>query len=237
MILKRIAWWISTTWMLASCSILKKSSKTELVDDFYSQHMHGKKQLVYLYTQEDTLCIYPAQKQAGKRMIDTTQSCMRYPTEMPHDFRTPLVLIKPSLDVDFVTIPLKFRLATAQVPQQLNANLNGAVYVGYRVDSYTLRYLPTPLQTSRRNTTHLGASLGAFTGIGNTFMSPTTTNNMLQQEYDGIVWSKGVAGIFAVNTFTLGLAAGFDTVLDQNRKIWIYDSRLWFGLAFGLNLN
>ena len=84
---------------------------------------------------------------------------------------------------------------------------------------------------------HFGFSFGVFTGFGNTFMSPTNTNNILQQEYDGIVWSKGVAGILAVNNFTLGLAFGFDNLLDKNHSNWNYKNKPWVGLAFGLNLN
>ncbi|MGL6268762.1 MAG: hypothetical protein ACRC2O_12600 [Chitinophagaceae bacterium] len=76
-----------------------------------------------------------------------------------------------------------------------------------------------------------------FTGLGNTFMSPTNTNNTLLQEYDGIVWSKGLAGILAINNFTVGLALGFDYLVDKNRSIWIYQNKPWLGLAFGLNLN
>lgn len=68
-------------------------------------------------------------------------------------------------------------------------------------------------------------------------MSPTNTGGRLPDEYDGIVWSKGVATIFAVNNFTLGLAFGFDNLLDENRRIWLYESKPWAGLTFGLNLN
>lgn len=60
--------------------------------------------------------------------------------------------------------------------------------------------------------------MGVFSGLGNTFMSPTNTNNILQQEYDGIILSKGLAGIFAFNNITAGLAFGFDNLLDKNKK-------------------
>ncbi|MFY9310502.1 MAG: hypothetical protein WAQ28_15765 [Bacteroidia bacterium] len=68
-------------------------------------------------------------------------------------------------------------------------------------------------------------------------MTPTTTNGAIPIEYDGVVWNKGIAGIIAVNNFTVGLAAGFDNLLDNNHRLWVYESKPWFGLAFGLNLN
>lgn len=85
--------------------------------------------------------------------------------------------------------------------------------------------------------THLGFSFGAFTGLGGTFMSPTNTDNMLQQEYDGLVWSKGIAAIFGINDFTVGLACGFDQLMDKNGPKWIYNHKPYLALTFGLNLN
>lgn len=51
------------------------------------------------------------------------------------------------------------------------------------------------------------------------------------------MWSKGIAGIVAINGFTVGLTFGFDKLLDKNRTVWIYEEKPWFGLAVGLNLN
>lgn len=68
-------------------------------------------------------------------------------------------------------------------------------------------------------------------------MSPTNTSFAIEEEYDGVIWSKGLAFIFAVNRFTTGFSLGFDSLLDKNKDVWIYQSKPWFGLAFGLNLN
>jgi hypothetical protein len=48
---------------------------------------------------------------------------------------------------------------------------------------------------------------------------------------------KGIAGIIGINNFTLGLAVGFDNLLDKNKKVWVYQGKPWLGLAFGLNSN
>ncbi len=84
---------------------------------------------------------------------------------------------------------------------------------------------------------HYGFLVGAFTVFGNTSITPTSTNNYLTAEYDGIVWTKGIAGIIAVNNFILGIAVGFDNFLNKNRNNWIYETKPLHGLAFGLNLN
>ncbi len=144
---------------------------------------------------------------------------------------------KNTLDLDFLTIPLKYRPKQLNVPSQLNATLNGAVYIGYRTDLYKVSYSKTPLNSNIRNINHYGFSFGFLSGLGNTAMNPTTTFDNISTEYDGIIWTKGIAGIFAINNLTAGLTLGFDNLLDQNRKFWIYESKPWLGLTFGLNLN
>ncbi len=88
-----------------------------------------------------------------------------------------------------------------------------------------------------QKTDHFGYSVGLFSGFGNTLVSPTNTQNILDSEYDGIVWSKGIAAIVGVNNFTVGLTFGFDNLLDKNKKFWLYENKPWIGLGFGLNLN
>ncbi|MDX1936766.1 MAG: hypothetical protein SFU21_06605 [Flavihumibacter sp.] len=160
-----------------------------------------------------------------------------YPKKNAHHIIPDLIFSKNTFDIDFLTMPLKLRPSLQQVPPQLNTNLNGAVYFGFRKDAYHLNSKITPLQQRQQQLNHFGFSVGGFTGIGNTFISPTTTNLQLQQEYDGVVWSKGFAAIIAINNFTVGIACGADHLLDKNRQVWIYQSKPWFGLAFGLNLN
>lgn len=147
------------------------------------------------------------------------------------------MLSKPSFDIDFLTIPLKYRKAEKQVPPQLNSDLSGVIFIGYRNDNYTIGYRETPIYKPLIHIQHFGYSMGVFSGISNTNINPTTTNNMVQQEYQGIVWSKGVSSIIAVNTFTIGLTFGFDNLLDDNNKTWIYENKFFAGIGFGINLN
>lgn len=47
--------------------------------------------------------------------------------------------------MDFLTIPLKYRTHRNGVPAQLNTNLSGALYGGYRIDRYVLDYQENPV--------------------------------------------------------------------------------------------
>lgn len=221
--------------LLNSCSVIKNTPKTDLIEGFYWQKNHEKiKTEVYVNPQLDDLYIYSSQQ----KQVDTSQYTF-YPTETKalSETKRHISLRKNSLDIDLLTIPLKYRSGRIDVPAQLNTFLSGAVYCGYRRDKYIINYEKTPLHDYKREISHYGFSLGLFSGFGGVFMSPTNTNNILTQEYDGVVWNKGVAGIIAIDKFTLGLAFGFDNLLDKNRNIWIYEGKTWLGLAFGLNLN
>ncbi|MFY9310501.1 MAG: hypothetical protein WAQ28_15760 [Bacteroidia bacterium] len=67
---------------------------------------------------------------------------------------------KSSLDIDFLTMPLKYRSQSTGVPPQLNTNLNGALYLGFRADRYKMKYVKNPLKKSVREINHYGFSVG-----------------------------------------------------------------------------
>lgn len=146
------------------------------------------------------------------------------------------VFTKSSFDIDFLSIPVQIRPKQAHVPPQLNYSLSGAVYIGRRVDRYAISYAPTPLGYHRR-TSHYGLSFGGIGGISSVFISPTNTAFHQQMEYDGLALTGGLAVILGVNQFSFGLIAAVNYLPDQNRDIWIYQTRPWVGLGLGLNLN
>jgi hypothetical protein len=216
---------------------MQQTEEKEMENGFYTQKMNGNKQVVYIDNDDDTLHICPTKIVNEQTIIDTLQGYQVFPDETDANFEQTTSFIKPTFDLGLLTIPLKFRPPQGNVTSQLNANLNGAIYFGYKKDRYVVKYDTNPLGKSERDIDHLGFSIGVFTGIGNTFMSPTNTDDLLQQEYDGIVWEKGVAAILGVNRFSIGLSLGMDRLLDKNHTIWLYQKKPWLGLALALNLN
>lgn len=219
-----------------SCGVFQKTAKQELTDGYYLERTKNAVDKVYVDVEENNILIYSTSPENAFG-IDTSKVHRSFNLTLDDPQRIDFKLVQTSFDLDFLTIPVKYRFSTGNVPPQLNAGLNGSVYLGFRKDVYRIEYVRNPLKTSSRRTVHLGYSFGLFTGIGNSFLSPTTTSDQIQQEYDGIVWSKGVAGIFAVNNFTVGLVLGFDYLLDKNKTVWIYQNKPWIGIALGLNLN
>lgn len=236
----RLCTWLFFAMLIcSSCSVIRETPKYQFADGYYKTHIFiDSVKKAYVDNEADTIYIYPIKKTGTQLEIDTsTQKRISFavnPSEIPNkrnSFR------QGSLDIDFLTIPFKYRFSVQGFPKQFNTNLNGAVYLGYRSDVYSVNYKTNPLGKTVRETTHYGFSFGLFSGLGGTTINPSVTNNQLNIEYDGVVWSKGVACIFGLDNYTIGLALGWDNLLDNNRNDWIYYGKPWFGLAFGLNIN
>jgi len=223
--------------IFSSCRTSKETAQYQLSNGHYKVKLSGQaKRTFYVNNDDDTISVHLVNQQT--KFIDTLNNFKKTFPQVTSNFSViPVVFKQTSFDIDFLTIPFKYRPVQNDFSRQFNTNLNGAVYVGYRSDIYQLQYKKTPFQNFARQTTHYGLSVGIFTGLGGTTMNPSVTNNQIAVEYDGVVWSKGIAGIIGINNFTIGLAFGYDQLLDPNKMFWLYQGKSWLGLAFGLNIN
>lgn len=221
-----------------SCSLLDGTSKYELSEGVYGfKRGNVKARKVFLQVEEDSLLIYPIQ-QRRPAYADTTRPLVLEMTERGIDGRRDYLLFRqPSFDVDIITILFKYRPKEEEVARQLNTDFNAALFIGYRADSYTVTYDPTPINTFLRNTRHFGYSVGLFSGLGSTMIAPWFTRDVVQMEYDGLVFVNGLAANIAYNDITFGLGVGIDHLMDHNRRHWVYQGEPWIGFTLGLNLN
>lgn len=222
--------------LLTSCTSLKESSKYDFESSkYYNTVIPSKSNKVYIDVEEDTIRVFPVTEINGEERIAIDPSGIF--TETTGSYDNNYTFHNPSFDLDILTVPLKYRFKTAEVPQQLTTNFNGNIYLGFRNDMYSIKYDTSPLGETERRIRHFGFSLGAFGGLSSEPVNPWVTREMIDIEYDGMVFSTGVAGILGFNGLTAGIALGFDHLLDSNRQHWIYQGKPWIGLAFGVNLN
>lgn len=236
--LKRYLLLFSSLWLIR-CGTILNTPKYSFSDGYYSTTLlQQHKSKVYVDNEQDSIKIYPVITKTKPYAIDSVSGNRK---QFPQNYSILHIpqhaFTQSSFDIDFLTIPFKVRPNEKSLPAQFNTNLNGAVYMGYRNDIYRLRYKKIPLKGYERQTNHYGISVGIFGGLGGTAMNQWVTEYQITEEYDGVVWSKGIAGIIGIDNFTLGLALGWDHLLDKNKKFWIYQGKPWLGLAFGLNLN
>ena len=224
--------------LFSGCSTLQNSPKYEFVDGWYkTRPTGGKTTRLYVVVAGDSIRAFPP-SQIKKGGIDTTRFLSFAFLPVSHQGLTrPYRFTQTTLDLDVLTIPVKYRPSIEDMPNQLNADFNGALYLGYRSDVYLLSYAANPLHLYKRSIAHFGFSAGLFAGIGSTPISPWVTQDQVKAEYSGVVFNKGLAGIFGVNNFTFGLGLGLDHLLDTNHRYWIYQGKPWVGLTIGLNLN
>ncbi len=223
--------------IISSCSVVQKNYKYSLSDGYYrSKIFNEKASKVYIKNNSDSVIVYSIDSK-NTSTSSLKQVVSLIPQEKVNFNMNILTFRHLSADVDFLTMIFKFRFKTETFPRQINTNLNGALYMGFRNDIYHLKYPKTPLNTYQRQITHYGFSLGIFSGFGGTPMNPWVTNNNITIEYDGAVWCNGIAGIIGINNASIGIAIGWDHLLDQNDDYWIYEAKPWLGLTIGLRLN
>jgi hypothetical protein len=202
----------------ASCASLR-NPRHQLSDGHYRLKENGSKsKKVFVQAADDTLVVYKDNKIHEAPILHNSK------------------FIKHSFDLDLVTIAFKYRPSSMGFPRQLTADFNGNVYLGYRTDQFTKFAEQTPAGV-RKSMRHRGFTIGAFAGLGSSAITPWTTNYRTTDEYSALVLTKGLAVMAGVNTLTVGLAVGWDTVTDRDKDIWIYQNKPWYGVSVGLSIN
>ncbi|MCW3112064.1 MAG: hypothetical protein JWR18_460 [Segetibacter sp.] len=218
------------------CSTISETSKHQMETGTYTVKNYNNRRF-YVDVKAQSLTLNPLTKTKAGWVADTsTTSVINISTDNPAD-RQQLTFANRSFDLDVMSILFKYRPYTAGFPNQLNTNFNAAEFVGYRSDLYILSYDKNPLNSYHRRMNHFAFSLGGFIGLGATQMNPFVTNNYIQSEYDGFIVSKGIAALVGVGEFTFGTALGFDHLMDNNHKRWIYQGTPWLGFTVGFNIN
>ena len=225
--------------LMFSCKALQESPKYKLTDGVYHTKSGNKRELVFVENTEDSILVYNLNVE-GKEKIPK-HFFLRKPASLPKDKSSTTIqesrYWKRSFDLDVLTIPFKYRPAIDSFPRQLSNHLNGALYLGYRSDTYNLAYDVNPIGKISQRIAHFGISAGVVTGFGVTPVTPWFTRNAVNIEYDGFIWSKGLAVMFGVDKLSFGLFVGVDHLLDSNKEVWIYQGKFYTGLTLGLNLN
>lgn len=220
--------------ILVGCVPTKENPKYLFSDGTYNIRSGDLKGKAYLNIEGEKIKVY---KRNHTGNYDTTKYFTISMGDTSHSGIKGYSFTKTSFDFDFISIPLKFRPALSAFPAQLNATVNGGLFVGRRSDIYRLSRRKNELGIDKSSLQHYGFSFGAFTGIGSAVMNPSVTGNQIDVEYDAVVIPFGLTMLLGYNNLTFGIAGGFDHMLNNHRKYWIYNGKPWVGLTVGLNLN
>lgn len=215
-----------------SCASVGKVTRHDFDSGFYKlKTQKADPSKVYLNVIEDSILIYPLRNDGNKDFPDTSSfTGIRISKIRPGDYFYKSCFIKKSFDADLTSILFKYRHPRDDVPGQFSADLDFAVYIGIRKDLFKIISPVYPLKEEKSSIRQIGLNLGIFAGIGSTPVNPTVTNNLVNQEYDAMIFQKGVAGFISFGQMSLGLAVGFDNILDKSKSFWIYNQKPYLGL-------
>lgn len=225
--------------LAGSCNVLQQGAAHGLVDGHYSHSADGgPARPVYLDVEGDSITAYAVLRADGIRRIDTAAFTVH--RLAPPQATGPCganAFVKHGWDLDLMYVLLKYRPAAAAVPPQLNTDINGALYLGYKMDRYTLGCSPDALGRQQRTARERSFDMGGFIGIGATTMNGSVTQDPIDIEYAGMVLTGGVGVFTSIGQLGFGITGGVDHLLDGNGRRWIYQDMPWLGLSIGVNLN
>jgi hypothetical protein len=220
--------------LLTSCNTLEKASIHGLNSGYYKLKSENKNiQQVYLDVTDEQIDVYHhTNRQADEKQFLTIPFNKKDSVVF-----NPIVFKKQSLDIDITSIILKYRPSVYGLPPQATTDLNMALYVGWRHDNYYVMGTKDPLGRNYHKISNRGYDFGVFAGPGATLISSFTTQNKRNDEYSGMILQTGITGFIESNVASFGLAIGYDHLLNNDRKIWIYQNKPWVGFIVGVALN
>ncbi len=221
--------------LYSACTPLDKIYSHEFRTGYFDLKKKGEAaQKIYLELHDDSAIIYSVKPGRYKIPDIKRTEVLNLDLVNPQNSLYDAVFRKTSVDFDLSTIILKYRPSEGNVPPQLNANVNGAIYSGFRKDFFRLRSSVSELNEMSTAVRHTGFDFGLFAGFGITPVNPTVTMDRTAQEYEGIVFQKGIAVFATYENMSVGIAFGFDNLMNRNRNIWIYNNKPWIGIMLGI---
>ncbi|OWY21202.1 hypothetical protein C7N43_10465 [Sphingobacteriales bacterium UPWRP_1] len=220
--------------LVCSCSVMEKAAVHDFNSGFYKLRLGSEKSKpVYLNVDDVAITAYPA---LGKLVNGQPILEFSLADTSAGNFY-PLMFTKKSIDIDITSILFKYRFPKNGLPPELTTDFNAALYAGWRTDFYLLKRKKDPFNNYTYDLVNRGFDLGLFAGAGTTTIGPFSTGNVVGNEYNGMIAQAGIAGFLESKVASFGIATGFDYLLSNDRKHWIYNKKPWLGLIVGIALN
>jgi hypothetical protein len=223
--------------ILSGCVSVGKIGRHDFDSGFYKLKVQGAAtSRVYAEVIEDSIIVYPVNSTGRKEFPNTSSSSgIKISRIKTDNYYYKASFINKSVNIDLTSIIFKSRSSMDDVPNQFSADLDVAIYAGFRKDFYKIVSPAHPLHEENSSIMQIGFDLGVFAGIGSSPVNPTVTNNKISQEYDAMIFQKGIAGFISINKMSFGLAIGFDNLIDKNRSSWIYNQKPYLGLIISVS--
>ena len=136
------------------------------------------------------------------------------------------VKIRPALDVDVNRY--KDSLTT-----QVETGISLGVAVGYK---FSRNWFNSNKNYAGQYTNRVSVAPGGFLSLGATDLKKINMGYQISADRKAVVLSYGGAIVLGFNSVNIGYAFGFDHLLNNVRKYWLYQGKLWHGVTFGIDV-
>lgn len=138
-----------------------------------------------------------------------------------------------------ITFPLKIRPAITNarykdsLPTQVESGFNAGFAVGLKRN---WNYFKPDADIFGQSTRNLSANFGGFLNIGSTDVKKLTTDYTISVERKEPLISYGIFAMFGFSRINIGYSIGWDHLLTDRRKNWVYQGKLWHGVTLALDI-
>jgi hypothetical protein len=134
-----------------------------------------------------------------------------------------------------LSIPIKFRNATAGVQPQVETGVSVAFAPGVKHSWVNFK---GDKNAFGKNTSQFSIAAGLFIGVGATSIDKNTTNNRVLEEdkSKNAIIPYGFSLVFGWDMVNIGWAIGKDKITGPNKEDWIYKGKWWNGVVVGIDL-
>ncbi|UAY52126.1 hypothetical protein [Ferruginibacter albus] len=145
---------------------------------------------------------------------------------------------KPVLQT--LSTPIKIRPALTDpalkdsFPSQVTTDVNLGISFGWK---FTVNFYKPRPNLFDSKTTAISLTPGIFYGMAATSLTAANTRNpTVTIERDALTHTLGFFAMFGFNNINIGYTVGWDFVTGPNKSSWVYQGKIWHGIALSLDL-
>lgn len=139
--------------------------------------------------------------------------------------------------VSTLTIPIKYRFKSGEIPEDFSTAFNANFFLGYSWG--TSSFFHQEKVDNKSNTQKLTA--GLLLGASVTEINASNTKHAKEPLIGDVKYNKGLASIglgatYSLNKINVGMFYGWDYAIGESSEKWNYNKKPWLGVAVGYSL-
>lgn len=206
-------------------------------------HPYSDSTILILHSKEDAVSYHAKIDQLkSKYFIPDVITPLTLESEVNKQYQGNVVVkyfdSKPVLQTLSIPIKIRPKLNTPALkdsfPGQVSTGVNLGMAFGWKL---SLNYYKPKPNFMGLKITSVSLTPGVFYGLGATSLTKDNTRNpVIEFGRSALTHSLGGFAMFGFNNINIGYAIGWDFVTGPNKSAWLYQGKVWHGIAISLDL-